>query len=60
LLATTGFRIESLSISNFPVEMVEERWTSNLHHVPLSEKQKSLLVQWDGFPDSHDIVARKI
>ena len=60
LLATTGFHIELLSIINFPIEMVEERWASNLHQVPLSEKQKSLLVQWDGFPDSYDIVARKI
>lgn len=59
LLKESGYIIQSMDIIKFPIEMVLDRWSSELHRTFLTNRQEYLLKKWNGFPDSYDVVAQK-
>lgn len=54
-----GFEVQSIEVIIYPVEYVLARWSSKYHYMNLSEKQKKLLTEWQGYPDGWSVVASR-
>ncbi|WP_336215019.1 class I SAM-dependent methyltransferase [Nonomuraea sp. LPB2021202275-12-8] len=59
LFNAAGLTIVSMSVIEFPVEFVRQRWSSSLHRIALTSRQESLLEEWGGYPDAYDVVAMR-
>jgi len=52
-----GFNVQRIDSIVYPCEYVLQRWSSKYHFMELTEEQKKLLGEWQGYPDGWSVHA---